>query len=195
MLVGIAAAVLLACPLDARADDHPTANNEKMGCEQFQSNFPRPGKTKMVFSTTSPTEAMLDKQQLKPGWVCVKMPAAKGTDYKVTANITSAFHRWVILDSEKKCQSVADDLNDKIKGFEQEHINDAKAILEEFNKKLDADVKSAEYCGTNVNDVLNKIKIAGNGVAEKADIKNTNKVRDLDDTGKHDAHFNCSCAH
>jgi hypothetical protein len=195
MLFGIAAAVLLACPLDVRADDHPTANNEQMSCEQFKSHFPRPGMTKVVFSTTKPTGEMLDKEQVKQDYLCAKMLADKGKDYKVTVNITSSFHRWVVIDSEKKCQSVADDLNDKIKGFEQEHINDAKAILEEYNKKLDADVKSAKYCGTNVNDVLNKIKTAGDGVAEKADIKNTSKAQDLDLGGKHTANYNCSCAH
>jgi hypothetical protein len=195
MLFGIAAAVLLACPLDARADDHPTPIDEKMGCDQFNSKFSKPGKTKMVFSPTKPADTMLDKEQVKPDWVCAKMLAEKAKEYKITLNITSSFHRWVVIDSEKKCQSAADAGNAKIKADEEEHISDAKAILIEFNKKLDEDVKSTKYCGVNVNDVLNKIITAGNAVAEKADIKNTHQAQDLDLGGKHDAHFDCSCAH
>jgi len=195
MLFGIAAAVLLACPLDARSDDaHPTANDVQMGCEQFKSKFPTPGKTKVVFSATDANAAMVDKQQVTAQWVCVKISADKLKDYKINATITSSFQRWVILDSEKNCQSTAKKLNDEIKGFEQEHINDVKPILDEFNKKLDEEVKPKDFCGDKFNDAINALKTASNNIAERADTKYSGKAQDLDLGGKHTADYNCSCA-
>jgi hypothetical protein len=193
VLFGLAAAVLLAYPQDARAEE-PTANDEQISCDQFQSKFPTPGKTKVVFSTTDPTESWVDKQQVNKNWVCVKLNADGLKNYKVTATINSSFHKWVVIDSEKSCQSVAKRVNDAIKGFEQEHINDVKPILEEFNKKLNEDVKPKDYCGDKFNDAMTSLKTAGNAVAEKADTKYTGQARDLDLGGKHTVSYNCSCA-
>lgn len=194
MLFGIAAAVLLAYPLDGRADE-PTANDEQMSCDQFQIKFPTPGKTKVEFSTTNPTEAMADKQQVNKDWVCIKLNADGVKNYKVTAKINSSFHKWVVTDSEKSCQFVAKRVNDAVKGFEQEHINDVKSILEEFNKKLDEDVKPKDYCGAKINEAISALKTAGNAVAEKADTKYDGQAQDLDLGGKHTVSYNCSCAH
>src|SRR4029077_10976329 len=100
MLLGIAAAVLLVCPLDARADDHPTPIDEKLSCDQFKSNFStKQGNTKMVFSTTTPTDEMLNKKQVGNDLVCVKFNDTGRKEYKVTAAITSSFYRWVVLDN------------------------------------------------------------------------------------------------
>ena len=195
MLFGIAAAVLLACPLDARADDaHPRANDVQMGCEQFKDKYPTPGKTAVQFSATDATDSMLDKKQVSKEWWCVKITDDNKKDYKIKAKITSTYQRWVVLDSETRCQSVANKLNDEIKGFEQEHIDDVKPILEEFNKKLDEDVKPKEFCGTKVNDAINALKTASNDIAEHADTKYDGKAQDLDLGGKHTAHYGCSCA-
>ena len=194
MLSGIAAAVLLASAQDARAEE-PTANDEQISCDQFQSKFPTPGKTKVVFSTTNPTESWVDKQQVNKDWVCVKLNADGLKTYKVTASINSSFYKWVVTDSEKTCQSVAKRVNDAVKGFEQEHINDVKPILEEFNKKLDDDVKPNDYCGAKVNEAMSALKTAGNAVADKADTKYDGHAQDLDLGGKHTVSYNCSCAH
>jgi hypothetical protein len=195
MPFGIAVAILLACPLGARADDaHPTANDVQMGCEQFKSKYPTQGTTKVEFSATDATSSMFDKQQASAQWWCIKMIEGNKKDYKINANITSAYWRWVVLDSEKSCQSVAKQLNDEIEGFEQEHINDVKPILDEFNKKLDEDVKSQEFCGDTVNDAINKLKTKSNDIAEHADIKYDGEAQDHDLGGKHTAHYDCSCA-
>jgi hypothetical protein len=195
MLFGIAAAILLACALDAHADDtHPTANDVQMGCQQFKSKYSTPGMTKVEFSPTDATTSMFDKQKVSAQWWCIKMTDGDKSDYKINAKITSAYWRWVVLDSEKNCQSVANTLNEEIEGFEQEHINDVKPILDEFNKKLDDDVKSKEFCGDTVNDAINKLKTVSNDIAEHADTKYAGEAQDHDLGGKHTARYDCTCA-
>jgi hypothetical protein len=193
-LFGIAAAVMLACPVDARADEHPTPIDKKMGCEQFKERFPTQGKTKVVFTPTDATVSMLDKNPVSKDVVCVKINKDSLKDYKINAEITSIYQRWVVLDSEKRCQPVADKLNDEVKGFEQQHIDDVKPILVEFNKQLDEDVKPKEFCEGKLSDSITALKTAANKIAEHADIKYDGRAQDLDLGGKHTAVYNCSCA-
>ena len=193
VLFGLTAVVLLVYPLGARSDE-PTAKDEQMTCEQFQDKFPTQGNTEVKFSTTNPTDSMFDKQQVNPQWMCIKFNADGRNNYKVTATINSSFHRWVVIDKEKNCESVAKRVNDAVKRFEQEHIDDVKPTLDEFNKKLDDDVISKEFCGDNLNDTKNKVKSAGNNVAEHADTAFDGKAKDHDLGGKHTVNYNCSCA-
>jgi hypothetical protein len=79
---------------------------------------------------------------------CAKLAGAT----KVVKNVTSFYREWHVVGSENNCQAEADRANSAVKGFEQEHIDDAAKVLQDANAKL-SQVNSG-FCAGNEADAI-----------------------------------------
>jgi hypothetical protein len=133
----------IAWPNGAVADDtHPRATSVTITCQRAQ-RLMIAGTTNAGFWIDAKWTTYQNGKQ-----VCAKL--ATGT--RVVKNVTSSYKEWHVVDNEKKCQAEADRANSAVKGFEQEHIDDAAKVLQDADAKL-SQVKS-EFCADNEADAI-----------------------------------------
>ncbi len=105
------------------------------------------------------------------------------------------YQEWHVVDREKNCQAEADRHNKAIKGFEQEHIDDAAKVFNGAtgpNAKLSQVIK-LEFCADNEDDAVKKGTAAINKVSEDAR-KSYQAMADKRDASGHVDTINCGCA-
>ncbi len=186
----LATVLSLAWPGGAVADDtHPQPKPVTMTCEKAQNQMEW-GKTKAGYPTDPENLDWTTNQKGKQS--CVKLK----TGIKVVKNVTSSYKEWHVVDREKNCQAEADRHNNAIKGFEQEHIDDAAKVFNGAtgpNAKL-SQVMKLEFCADNEDDAVKKGTAAINKVSEDAR-KSYQAMADKRDASGHVDTINCECAH
>lgn len=172
----------IAWPNGAVADDtHPRATSVTITCQQAQ---------RLMIAGTTNAGFRIDAKWTtyqKGKQVCAKLAA--GT--KVVKNVTSSYKEWHVVDNEKKCQAEADRANSAIKGFEQEHIDDAVKVLQDADAKL-SQVKS-EFCADNETDAIKMGNEAINTMSRDAGSSYQAMANKRDASG-HSHNVNCECA-
>jgi hypothetical protein len=186
----LATVLLLAWPGVAVADDaHPQSQSVTMTCERAQNQM-QWGKTKAGYPTDPEKLDWTTNQKGKQS--CAKLK----TGIKIVKNVTSSYKEWHVVGGEKNCQAEADRHNKAIRGFEQEHIDDAAKVFNgttDLNAKLSQVVK-LEFCADNEEDAVKKGTAAINKVSEDAR-KSYQAMADKRDASGHVDTINCECSH
>src|SRR5579872_7257629 len=121
---GIAALVSPIWPGCGIADDaapRPQMTG-KMGCVEFANAHKSAGLTTPKFNVSTGPFTVMPKSTTE---YCATTDVSK---LSVTKDVSSYYWFWTVLDTEKACDAAAAKRNAALKGFEQEHINDAITI-------------------------------------------------------------------
>ena len=166
----------------AVADDtHPRSTPITITCQQAQ---------RLMIAGTTNAGFLIDAKWTtyqKGKQFCAKLVAGA----KVVKNVTSTYKEWHVVANEKKCQAEADRANSAVRGFEQEHIDDATKVLQDAETKL-SQVKS-EFCADNEANAINMGNAAINAVSQDAGSSYQAMANKRDASG-HSHNVNCGCA-
>ena len=171
----------IAWPNGAIADDpHPRSTPDTITCQQAQ---------RLMIAGTTNAGFRIDARWTtyqKGKQFCAKLAGAT----KVVKNVTSIYKEWHVVGSEKNCQAEADRANSAVKGFEQEHIDDAAKVLQDANAKLSQ--VSSEFCADNEADAIKMGNAAVNKVSQDAGSSYQAMANKRDSSG-HSHTVNCEC--
>jgi hypothetical protein len=198
-LIGIAALSSVAWAGYAVADDSAPRGSAtspaKMSCRDYaNSHTGQSGLTKPTFhvsgySIPAPTAKSSTE-------FCATIDVSK---LSVTKDVSSFYWVWAVTDNEKTCDAAAAARNSTMKGWEQEHINDAIKIVAEQTSKLRDSVKGKiPVCASKGQDAVANLKKVFDPALSQA-LADTQSawsaaVQNRDGGGGHTYKSDCSCA-
>jgi len=198
-MLGMATVVSMAWLCHAVADDASprgqATSPAKMSCRDYaNSHTGQSGLTTPTFSVSSysiPAPTAKSSTEF-----CATVDVSK---LSVTKSMSSFYWVWAVTDDEKACADAATTRNTTMKGWEQEHINDAINIVADQTTKLRDALKSKiPLCAAKAADaVANLKKIVDAALTQAfADTQSAWKaaVAKRDGGGGHTYRPDCSCA-
>jgi hypothetical protein len=165
----------------------------KMSCTDFANSHKDAGLTKPTFKVSSYTFTVTPKSSSE---YCATTDVSK---LAVTKDVSSYYWFWTVLDTEKACDAAATKRNTALKGFEQEHINDAISIVAGQTTKLRDAVKSKiPVCAATAAAAQASLKTMLDAAQKQAladtQTEWTAAVAKRDGSGSHTYKDDCSCA-
>jgi hypothetical protein len=165
----------------------------KMSCTDFANTHKDAGLTRPKFNVSGYAFTVTPKSKTE---FCATTDVSK---LSVTKDVSSYYWFWTVLDTQKACEAAAAQRNAALKGFEQEHINDAISIVAGQTAKLRDAVKSKiPVCAATAAAAQMSLKTILDAAVKQAladtQTEWTAAVAKRDGGGSHTYKDDCSCA-
>jgi hypothetical protein len=165
-----------------------------MSCRDYANTYKdSSGLTVPRFSLSSYSTSTTSKSSTE---FCATTDVSKLT---VSKDMSSSYWLWAVTDDQAACTAAAATRNATMKGFEQEHINDAISIVAAQTTKLRDAVKGKiPLCASKAADATASLKTILDA-AQKQALADTQTdwsaaVKKRDGSGSHTYQTDCSCA-